>query len=79
MALSVSAVSWSTASVSVLARSRPVALICLAVSAAAVVVAALFFANDHPKRGAAFIGVAVVAALGAVWFALAPRNGSDDH
>jgi hypothetical protein len=41
---------------------------------AAVLIAALFFADDHPKRGAAFIGVAVVAALGAVWFLLAPRN-----
>jgi len=72
----VSAISWSNAAVSRLSRSRPVAMACLAVFVVAVVVAVAFFATDHPKRGTAFIGVAVVAALGAVWFLLAPRSDS---
>jgi hypothetical protein len=65
--------------VSVLSRSRPIAGICLAVFAAAIAVAAVFFADDHPKRGAAFVGVAVVAALGGIWFTLAPRNDNSSR
>ena len=52
-------------------RIRPLTWLCAAVILAAVIVAGVHFAPGHTKHGIAFLGLAVVAAIGA-WFTTAP-------
>jgi len=56
-------------------RIRPVAWVCLAVFALSIVIAVVYLANDRPRRGGAFVALAVVAAVG-VWLTTAPRKGT---
>ena len=58
-------------------RRRPLVWVCLAVIVIAVVVAIVYFVDGRPKHGLAFLGLAVVAGIGA-WFASAPSRGSSD-
>jgi hypothetical protein len=51
--------------------------ICLAVIVVAVVIAIVYFVDSRPKHGLAFLGLAVVAGIGA-WFASAPSRASGD-
>ena len=61
---------------SALDRSWYLAAPCFVVFAAAATIAAVLFTADYRKAGAAVIGVAVTAALGGIWFALAPEDGT---
>jgi hypothetical protein len=38
-----------------------------------VAVAVAYYADDRPRHGIAFVGIAVVAAIG-MWFAASPRK-----
>ena len=74
MALSHAVASCSNGPVSVLSRSRRIAVVCTVVFLAAVLVAIALFAADYGRAGAYVIGVADMAALAVAWFALAPTN-----
>jgi hypothetical protein len=52
-------------------RIRPLTYVCAAVIVVAVIVAGVYFAAGHTKHGIAFVGLAVVAGIGA-WFTTAP-------
>jgi hypothetical protein len=54
-------------------RFRPIAWICLAAVPISIVIAIAYFAAGHAKHGLAFLGLAVVAAVGA-WFTTAPTR-----
>jgi hypothetical protein len=54
-----------------LSRVRPLVWVALAVLVVSVAVAIFYFVDGHPKHGLAFLGLAVLAGVGA-WFASAP-------
>jgi hypothetical protein len=59
--------------VSVTSRFRPLAWACLVAIAISVLIAIVNFAAGHLKHGLAFLGLAVVAGIGA-WLASAPEK-----
>jgi hypothetical protein len=56
---------------------RPIWWISLVVFLASVTIGVIYLTNDRPKHGAAFIGLAAVAAV-AVWVTSGPRPRPPD-
>ena len=65
----------STRPVNVFHRYKPIAWVCLAAIPVSIVIAIGWFAAGHAKHGIAFLGLAVVAGIGA-WFTTAPSRES---
>jgi hypothetical protein len=59
-------------------RFRPLAWVCVAAIPISVVIAIVYFAAGHLKHGLAFLGLAVVAGVGA-WFTTAPEKSSAER
>ena len=56
-----------------MSRMRPLAWVAVAVLVVSVGVAMFYFLDGRPKHGLAFLGLAVLAGIGA-WFASAPEK-----
>jgi hypothetical protein len=56
-----------------MSRMRPLVWVALAVLVVSVGVAIFYFVDGHLKHGLAFLGLAVLAGVGA-WFASAPEK-----
>jgi hypothetical protein len=51
---------------------------CLLAVVVCVVIALVYYADDRPRHGIAFVGLAVLAGVG-MWFAAAPRKDHVEH